>query len=177
MNKLATYEFRPVSGYFKGPFRRYAEGQWIPDDGEYDLAFVSDGYGAPLCLYVSTWHRENLLCSWLTTPGRWGAYEPKHPGGNAWHYALKDGTKNWGEGSHNESSPNYIAGHSGMDWLCKKHRCANGDYVDWKADDPHIVGGLVRDRDTKEVFRFPEGLKCMYCEATPRPAPVPECAP
>jgi hypothetical protein len=160
------YEFRPLPDYFRGGFRRYAEGKWIPDDGEYDLAFISSGYGAPMCLYVETPHYPNIICSWVTT--HWAAYEPKHPHGNAWHYALKDYSIGWGPSNENyRKTTNALAGESGMTELCRKYRCANGDYVEFHADDAHIAAGLLRNRQTKEMFKWPEGMTCMYCGAIP----------
>ena len=158
---MPVYEFRPLPGYFRGPFRRYANGAWIEDDGEYDVAFVSDGLGAPICLYVEHGYRENIVSSWLD--GDWRAIEPRHPRGNPWHHALTEGESEWGEGRERSGHENERAGRRGMDYLCRKHGCANGRSVELvRAADPHVAAGLVRDRNTKEVFRHPEG-RCMYC--------------
>ena len=155
-----VFEFRPLPGFFSGPFLRYAAGKWIEDDGEYDLAFASIT-GAPICLYVEHGYRKNIISSWLD--GDWRAIEPRHPRGNAWHYALADGESEWGEGQDWSRHENYRGGREGMNYLCSKHGCANGRAVDLAAaDDPHVAAGLVRDRETKEVFKHPEG-RCMYC--------------
>jgi hypothetical protein len=162
-----TYEFRPLPNVFRGEFKRYAEGKWIPDDGEYDLAFCgrADG-GYPLCFYVHVPSHENIVCSWFTR--HWGDYEPKHPGGNAWHYALREGTKDWGnEPSNYDGHPNRVADESGMSETSRIHGCANGDGVEFHPDDPHIKTGLLRDAKTKEVFQWPTGMRCMYCGTEP----------
>jgi hypothetical protein len=155
------YEFRPLPDFFSGPFLRYANGEWIQDDGEYDLAFVSTGYGAPICLYVAHGYRQNIVSSWID--GSWTNFEPRHPRGNPWHHALCEGESEWGEGWDRDRHINGRVGREGMDYLCKKHRCANGRHVELvRANDPHVARGLVRDRDTKEVFKHPAG-RCMYC--------------
>ncbi len=48
------YEFRPLPDFFNGAFMRYNGGQWIEDDGEYDLAFGGRAgqHGYPAVLYV-----------------------------------------------------------------------------------------------------------------------------
>lgn len=156
-----VYEFRPLPGFFSGPFLRYAGGAWIEDDGQYDLAFVSTGYGPPICLYVEHGYRENIVSSWLD--GDWRAIEPRHPRGNPWHYSLADGESEWGEGWERDRHENSRAGRAGMNYLCSTHRCANGRHVELvRAADRHVANGLVRDRETKEVFKHPSG-NCMYC--------------
>lgn len=156
-----VYEFRPLPDYFRGPFRRYANGAWIEDDGEYDVAFVSDGLGAPICLYVEHAYQKNIISSWVDE--HWSAIEPRHPRGNAWHYALADGETEWGGEYGRGNHENERAGRKGMDYLCSKYRCANGRTVSIaNALDPHVAAGLVRDRETKETFSPPLG-RCMYC--------------
>lgn len=155
-----VYEFRPLPGYFRGPFRRYANGAWIEDDGEYDVAFVSDG-GAPICLYVEHGYQKNIVSSWLDS--HWRAIDPRHPRGNPWHYALAEGESEWGGLWQRDRHKNERARRAGMAYLVSKHRCANGRSVDLvRANDPHVAAGLVRDRETKETFRHPTG-RCMYC--------------
>jgi hypothetical protein len=159
-----VYEFRPLPGFFVGPVRRYADGAWIEDDGEHDLAFINES-GAPVCLYVCLPYRKNIICSWTT--GHWSAFDPAHPNGNAWHYALRDGEKDWGDGWGRDSHPNERAGRAGMDKLVGERRCANGRHVEFHANDKHIAAGLMRERDTGNVFRFADDLTCMYCGKSP----------
>jgi hypothetical protein len=164
MENRPVYEFRPLPDVFKtawGEVRRYADGQWIPDDGEYDIAFI--GFEpAPVCLYVEHSNQKNIVAAWTT--GHWSAFEKNHPRGNAWHYALREGETVWGGTWGREQQENYRAGQSGMSKLCSEVRCANGRHVELnKPDDPHIAEGLVRDRETKALFTFPSRLVCMYC--------------
>jgi hypothetical protein len=158
-----VYEFRPLDGEFRGEVRRYADGKWLPDDGEYDLAFIGSGASfAPICLYVEHSYQRNIVAAWCT--GHWSGFEKSHPGGNAWHYALRDGESEWGGDWGRERNLNYQAGRSGMDKMCSEHGCSNGRHVELnKPNDPHIRAGLVHDRDTKEIFTFPDRLVCMYC--------------
>lgn len=164
MSNRPVYEFRPLPGMFNtawGPVRRYADGQWLPDDGEYDIAFIGLS-PAPICLYVEHSHQKNIVASWTT--GHWSGFEKAHPRGNAWHYALRDGETEWGGDWGRERHENYRAGRAGMDKICGEQRCANGRHIELNMpNDPHIVAGLVRDRETKELFTFLQRLMCMYC--------------
>lgn len=156
------YEFRPTPSYFNGGFRRFADGRWIEDDGEYDLAFIGNS-GAPICLYFQPNYRANIICSWLST--HWSAKVARHPNGNAWHYATRDGTPDWGATADHEyfNGANRLAGDSGMSKLCGEFSCANGRHVEFKANDKHIAAGLLREKESKLVFRWPHDLKCCYC--------------
>jgi hypothetical protein len=164
--RLATvYEFRPLPGELGAGMRRYADGQWLEDDGEHDLAFINNGYGPPVCLMFEPGYQSNIIYSWLT--GHWSGKVSSHPRGNAWHYALAEGETEWGGAWGRENHPNYKAGRSGMDKLCSERSCANGRHVEFRNNDRHVSEGLVRNRETKEVFRFADGMKCMYCGIEP----------
>lgn len=155
-----VYEFRPLPRDIKehgGELYRYAGGKWVLDDGEYDLAF-SIGV---MHYYVDLPYHKNILWSWVTR--HWGDYEPKHPQGNAWHYALRDGETTWGTSWAMGRHPNTIASCSSADFTCKQKSCANGAGPEFRIGDPYIKAGLVRRADTKEVVVFPENPVCMYC--------------
>lgn len=157
-----VYEFRPSLDSFRGKILRYAEGSWIPDDGEYDTAFVGIEASENICLYVSLPYQRNIICSWLT--GHWTSQVEEHPrDGNPWHYALRHGTSDWGGDWGRDRHENTRAGDHGMSFVASKKGCANGRHVEFHANDPHIAAGFVRDRETKEVFRFPQNMTCMYC--------------
>jgi len=156
-----VYEFRPLSDVFKGPVRRYADGKWIDDDGEYDIAFIGQCW-APVCLYVEHSYQRNIVAGWLTS--HWSCRNNRHPNANPWHYVLREGETEWGGDWGRERHLNYRAGSSGMDKMRSENSCSNGWHVDLKdPTDAHIAAGLVRDRDTKEIFTFPKRLVCMYC--------------
>lgn len=159
-----VYEFRPIPGDFRGDVRRYAEGEWLPDDGEHDLAFLGRGDTfAPICLYVEHPYQRNITAGWLTDD--WRIAQRAHPRGNPWHYALRDGETEWGGDWGRERNLNYQAGQCGMSKMAGEHGCANGRHVDLsRPDDRYVAAGLVRDRETKGIFTFPERLVCMYCE-------------
>ncbi len=154
-----VYEFRPLRDFLHGgPLLRYADGKWIPDDGEYDLAFVQPSF----CYMVEIPYQKNIDWSWTTV--HWSAYQKGHPRGNAWHYMLRDGETDWGGDWGSYKHPNRRAGDSGMSKACSiGGGCANGRHVEFKLDDPHIAAGLLRERDTKLVVHFPERPICMYC--------------
>lgn len=167
-------EFRPLPGFFSGEVRRYADGQWIPDDGEYDLAFICRN-GAPTCLMFEHSYQKNIVVRWLD--GSWQAREPRHPRGNPWHYALRDGKTEWGGQWGRDSHPNTLAGRHGMDKISSEVRCANGRHVTMRVGDEHIEAGLARYRDTGFPVTIPHGV-CMYCgdssvKAMLAPAPQP----
>ncbi len=170
MKKLIwpVFEFRPLPNSFRGEVHRFAGGEWIPDDGEYDLAFAAVGWAENTCLYVSLPYQRNIICSWLT--GHWTSHVAEHPhDGNPWHYALRDGAHKWGGDWGRDRHPNTLAGDRGMSFVSSKRGCANGRHVEFRADDRHIAAGLLRDRETKEIFSFPDNMQCMYCK---REAPV-----
>lgn len=161
-----VYEFRPLPDFFIGEVRRYANGQWIPDDGEFDLAFIgmarSETFGYPCCLMVEHSHQKNIVGKW--TSNGWQQREQRHRGGNPWHYALADGESEWGGDWGLYNHENRRAGDSGMNKMCAENGCSNGRHVSLtEPEDPHVLAGLVRLVDTKEIFRLPESLVCMYC--------------
>lgn len=150
-----VYEFRPLPSFH--PSYRFADGKWIEDDGEYDLAFTA----GQTCMYVCMPYHRNIMWGWTT--GHWAADQGGHPGGNSWHYMLREGESAWGKPWGRDAHPNELAGRRGMDFLVSKHRGANGTGVDFHLDEPVIAAGLLRLRDTKEIVRFPEKPLCMYC--------------
>lgn len=113
----------------------------------------------------------NILWSWTT--GHWSGYEANHPRGNAWHYMLRDGARDWGRPWARDKHPNEVANESARKWSIQGRSCSNGSYVDMKTDDKHIAAGLVRNRATGEVLRPPSELVCMYCHGASAP-PTPE---
>lgn len=156
-----VYECRPLSDEFTGPVRRYANGKWLPDDGEFDLAFIGLDRGAPICVMVDLPHQKNIRWSWLTT--HWTGGVKCHPRQNPWHYMLLDGETEWGGSWGVYEHENYKVGRLGMDKLCSEHRCANGVGIKFNLDSKHINAGLLRTRDAKEPVRFPDIPICMYC--------------
>lgn len=155
-----VYEFRPLPQNMKGQVYRYAEGKWLEDDGEYDLAFAM-----PLdfmAYYVDLPYKTNLLWSW--DGGDWHRREPRHPDGNAWHYELKNGGKHFMSWNERYLHPNEIAGRSAMDFVCKKQSCANGGGPDlFHIDDPYTKARLLREKETKKVLELPKTMMCVYC--------------
>jgi hypothetical protein len=158
MALFPVYEFRPLPDYFGGNFYRYAGGRWISDDGEYDLAFASNGYGPPICLYVELPYHTDLLWRWRTA-----VHVSDHPRGNPWHYMLRAGKHQWGRCWARDKHQNVIAADSGMSWLCGRHVCANGRSVQFDLNDKHIAAGLVREAESKRVVTVPDKPICMYC--------------
>jgi len=152
-----VYEFRPIG---EGPFLRYANGEWIHDDGEYDLAFVSTSraraYGVQMPYY------KNIL--WKLCIGmNWSANVRKHPKGNAWHYQLKPRCRSWGKPWDRDKSPNEIAYRSAMHKTYDIHSCANGSGPEFEVGDEYIRSGKIRVAGTKAAVAWPKIFKCMHC--------------
>ena len=157
-----VFEFRPLSSESNG-LLRYAEGKWIEDDGEFDIAFASGKTycGAPYGIYLGMPSYNNLLWSYVYH-GQWGDTIEEHPQGNAWHYMTSDGKKwsgYWEELIH----PNVIVQDKATNKCYEIHRCANGGGPEFRINDPYIKAGLVRIKETEEIVKFPEIFKCCYC--------------
>lgn len=157
-----VYEFRPIEHHMRGTVLRYADGDWIPDDGEWDVAFITYGMGAPLGLGVHLPQQRNIVWSGLTS--HWSAHNPAHPRGNAWHYMLRGGETQWGGQWLRDHHPNERAARAAMSKCCAINGCANGSGPEFQDGNPYIVAGLVRERDTKAVVRRPAHRQCMYCD-------------
>lgn len=154
-----VYEFKLLPEDRVGEVRRYANGKWIFDDGEFDLAFATTD---SMCYYVSLPYKKNILWSWAKD-GNWRAYVDKHPDGNAWHYFLRDGKTECNESWDRDKHPNIIASNSGMGFVLSRQSCANGRGIDFHIGNKYILRGLVREKDTKKIVTFPEEFNCMYC--------------
>lgn len=156
------YEFRPLNIRSGAEVRRYANGKWLKDDGEYDLAFTEIGAGPPMYYYVMLSYRPNILWSWAKH-GHWAGHVSRHPAGNAWHYQLKKGKKEWGRNWERDNHPNIVAGTSGMAFVSEAVKCANGAGPQFHIGDPYILAGQLRERDKKRIVQFPKKFICMYC--------------
>lgn len=158
-----VYEFRPHPAHTGSTVLRYAEGAWQPDDGEFDIAFVSYGGGAaPFGLSVDLHYQRNIVWSGLV--GSWRSSDRDHPRGNPWHYMLRDGEAEWGgPWAERNAHPNERAGREAMSKCCSLNRCANGRGPRFEIGDPYIAAGLLRERETKRLVTFPEKPVCMYC--------------
>lgn len=156
-----VYEFRPLPTW-RGPFKRYADGTWVDDDGEYDIAFIATEFGPGMVYGVDLPHYDNLAWSWLTT--HWTGRQPRHPRGNPWHYTLRDWkVSGWGKPWGRDRHPNIVATKKGMDKVASERGCASGRGPKFHLDDPVIRAGLMRRADTKEIVVPPERPLCMYC--------------
>ena len=166
-----AYELRPPEGFFQGEVRRYADGEWLPDDGQWDMAFIGmanakengNGYAFtyPCCLMYDPPYHRNINWSWLTTD--WRGKIAAHPRGNPWHYSLRPGATEWGEGASRDSHPNRIAGRKGMNKMSSEHSCANGRHAEFRRDNKIIEAGLFRRTSDKAIVVVPDEPECMYC--------------
>lgn len=158
--EIPVYEFRPIKDRYQGKVFRYAEGGWMPDDGEYDIAFaipdssIAIGFDVP--------NRYSIIWSWVKN-GNWGANVPEHRRGNAWHYMLRAGETEWTSSWDRHGHLNYKAKEDAMNHVCHLKQCSNGVGPEFHINDPYIEKGLVRNRETKEIVVFPDIFKCQYC--------------
>lgn len=158
-----VYEIRPLPQYQRGTVLRYADGDWLPDDGEWDLAFVCYGGGAPMALGVDVPYQRNIVWSGMTA-SHWSASDPDHPrGGNPWHYMLREGETEWGGDWGRDRHLNRRAYDRAMSHCSSINRCANGSGARFESGNAWIEAGLLRERETKLIVSAPENLSCMYC--------------
>lgn len=144
-----VYEMRPMHK----PLYRYANGEWIPDDGEWDLAFITKE-GAWYVEYVHLPYYVNLL---------WSLYY-----NNKWHHMFKDGYSEWISWHERYRHPNIVAGDSGIRYCIDKLKCGaiNGEGPEFRIGDYYIRRGMVRVRDTHEIITFPRKFVCAKCGLT-----------
>ena len=153
-----VYEFRPiVENRHWGTLYRYADGRWIEDDGEYDIAF----FGSSMAYFVRLPYHQNILWSWLTC--HWRENVSAHPKRNPWHYMLRDGALDWGGSWDRDQHENIKVGELAMRRCASIHRCANGTGPEFNVNNEYMTQGLVRIRDTTEIVRPPDDPECMYC--------------
>ena len=144
---------------------RYAEGQWIPDDGEYDLAFASGvfAFGVSLPDYTNaiwSWLDMDLTKKWL--PERLYKYA-------SWHHSCTinntpfDQKCHWDKRQH----PNEIAMKSAMDKVCSIQGCANGSGAnltsEGKRDVPWVAEKRILIKSTMQPVLIPENPICYKC--------------
>jgi hypothetical protein len=155
-----VYEFRPLPTDRK--LLRYNNGNWIEDDGEFDICFITDDPGVPFCYTVKLPYRKNILWSWAKD-GNWGAHVNKHPNGNAWHYMSRDGGSDISDSWERHNHPNIKIHDVGSKIVCDKRGACNGRGPEFHIGDKYIQAGLVRERTSKTVVKFPKVFKCIYC--------------
>lgn len=153
MNPLLkeTLIFRPLTPHAN--MLRYAGGEWIPDDGKLDMAFIYYA-DAPIVECVDMPYYANILWSW------WEAGEC----GRLWHYCT---TNNQGwencrfEGRREH--PNEIAGDSGMKKCCDLYHIANGRSISITSDNEYIKLGKLIIQSTGLSVIKPENIACFLC--------------
>lgn len=158
-----VYEFRPLPRYSRNTVSRYADGQWVPDDGEWDLAFMIIGPDGPLVLGVDLPYQKNIIWKGLTS--HWSAQNVDHPRCNPWHYMLRDGETEWGGpwSRERDAHPNSRAYEAGMRRCCSLRGSASGTGPKFDVRDPYILAELLRERESREIVVPPARPVCMYC--------------
>lgn len=172
-----TFVFRPFEGMEKGGrgsiavnvsshphptgLLRYANGNWIPDDGEPDLAFVQGvfAYGVDLPYYT------NILWSWrdLETAHQHLPDDLKRKV-YGWHH-MTIGNKphydfHWDERNQH---PNEIAYRSAMHKCSSIHGVANGRSIRIDQDSEWIKRGLLYVKSTMARVVPPDNPVCFLC--------------
>jgi len=141
------YVFRPLPEMLKGKVWRYAEGKWVPDDGEPDLAFISDFYA----FFVDLPDLDNILWSWWDEERQ------------VWHYHVLNPKKSYGDRWGIENHPNYIAGREAMRKCCEIFKCANGTGPYIHQPNEYIDRSLLWIKHTMEPVVPPEAPVCFKC--------------
>jgi hypothetical protein len=160
---LATPSFQPSGYKHEGQgLLRYADGKWIPDDGEPDLAFVHGvvAFGVRLPSYT------NIIWEWLDlelTRSLIPEYLRREV--NGWHYMT---TNNKAIHDHywfdKEKHPNEIAHKSAMDKCCEIHSVANGRGPELWLDNEWIKRGLLYVKSTMTKIVAPDNPVCCLCQ-------------
>jgi hypothetical protein len=173
-----TFVFRPLHegyDYTRIQGLRYANGRWIPDDGEYDLAFVISNFA----YYVALPQYSNLLWTWSDAPlaKKW-LPEYLHRYAESWHSMTIDNTPtsddyrrySWED---DDPHPNRVAGRSAMNKACELHHCANGrsiriddaqyDTNQWIHANEYIKRGVLKIQRTMQPVTLPIKLECYLC--------------
>lgn len=141
------------------PLLRYADGKWIPDDGEYDLAFVKGvfAYG------ISLPQHSNLLWAWQDREAtlKWFNSKALQRIAYDWHYYTVNSEKliDWEE---RDEHPNEIAYRSAMDKCCSINSCANGRTIDLFHSDNHNQN-IAYVKGTMEPIIKPNEPICYKC--------------
>jgi len=159
-----VYEFRPYEGGFNSErfslkqdeVLRYAKGAWIPDDGQYDLAFIIPNHF--IAMFIDIPYKTNIKWSLVNLSRR-------HIDGTPWHYQLRGGyyLQEW-DSSNRIQHPNLIASASAISKLTSIQGCANGYGVDiTDVGDPTLCNGLVRNVETKKPLVPPKSVTCTFC--------------
>ena len=151
-----VYEFRPL---YEGKMLRYNGGDWIPDDGEYDLAFIR--LDSPVWYGVQMPYQSNILWSWCKGMN-WRAYVRGHPDGNAWHYMTTD-NKPWEGRWDRDKHINELANNSARDKCSEMNRCANGRFAEFNVLNDIVLAGQLREIETKKMIMPPNTFNCCYC--------------
>jgi len=141
---------------------RYANGQWIPDDGEYDLAFAHGVFA----YYVSLPNYSNIIWSWRDIElTRTFLPEYLHKYAKAHHLYTTDNLpmQHW----DNDQHPNKIAGDSAMHKVSSIHGCANGRGAYLCSESPSEIPWLRKKRvliqSTMQPVEIPETPICYLC--------------
>ncbi|KKL27800.1 hypothetical protein LCGC14_2381550 [marine sediment metagenome] len=174
-----TFVFRPlnvpVEGMIVTPsdfiprhgLLRYADGNWIPDDGKPDLAFLEGviAYG------VSLPHSANILWQWEDIDLS-RSFLPdedlRRHHARGWHYQTINNTHwqdyRWGSfGKSRDEHPNEIAHKSAMDKCCSLHHLANGRGADLTIDNEWTRRGFLWIKSTMQPIKPPENPTCFLC--------------
>jgi hypothetical protein len=140
---------------------RYADGLWLPDDGQYDLAFVSTQRPIALGVALPVW--DGVEWSWRDPKTAYAAVGVESSLVNSWHRQVVDPTE--GDGNYvgaRGQHRNGVAYEAAMDKCSKLHSCGNGRGPRFELGDEWFAAGLVRTL-SGETVRPPEHPVCYLC--------------
>ena len=163
-----TIVFRPI---FKGSMLRYAEGQWLRDDGHTpDLAFVSLENGPPFAFGITIPSSANVIWTWrdIELTRQLVGKDLEQYIDYGWHTQTVDNAEDligfsWDE---QRKHPNQVAHDAAMDKCCELFSCANGrgPSLTYQEDlDPYWDNGLLWIQRTMQPLTKPTDLVCYLC--------------
>lgn len=148
-----TYLIRPDVGEFKNrQWRRWADGKWVDDDGNPDIAFMSADCSYPIVMYVQLPAYENLIWVWD---------DPKF----YWHSQLVNGATDIGEylREEHDNHINVRIGREAMHEQSSKHGVSNGRGPEIYRDNEWIREGKLWIKRTMELVTPPKNPVCYLC--------------
>jgi len=157
-----TFVFRPLKD---NGWLRYAAGEWIEDNGEPDLAFVSKkgSFGPARALYVHLPYYADILWKWMD-------YEIlKHISGglNHWHYQVVNPEKGVNTYWHDRNDHiNEKVGQLAWSKCRDIHSYVNGGGPEIDTPNEYIDTGkiwILEEDKSLTLLKTPENPECYLC--------------
>ncbi|KKK76130.1 hypothetical protein LCGC14_2866790, partial [marine sediment metagenome] len=100
---------------------------------------------------------------WSWDGGDWSRNDPRHEGGNPWHYMITGQTPVDFPYHKMSKHLNVKYGEKATGTTASKFGGASGSGVDFYIGNQYIKEGKVRNYKTKEIIKFPTRFVCIDC--------------